>query len=432
MTETPDTAQHDGATLSFGRLALGVIVLGVIAAGAWGVFEMRSRKLDSEAALKNAIQQNEELQREMANLQATVADIKTAELYQQEEQTLAKDTLSVILDRTERIGDDLQKLADAHSRWQSSVEELKDGQTGRRIASDPALVELLATVLNTAPADDEPEKLGERLRRITTQLREAMAEESVSFKPTEEFISRIDEIEEAVEKSHRWYRDHLLELAALEDQAEELAPAERTLRAALLSREAERAQERVEKLATRNREIQRQSDETVGAAEAEAQRIIDEAKAEAKRLVGEATAARITQAAMEQKAEQEEELRRRQEAEKLAQLKREYQRDLRDIKVKLQPFITDGYTYNGDTGREGPVSLSVLRGRGALDEGRKGLEKLLYVGGTSTNDRDRGGFPQYVGSEYAWRQLNKDFLVQAQDYLNKYGALLVEDGLLAP
>ena len=109
-----------------------------------------------------------------------------------------------------------------------------------------------------------------------------------------------------------------------------------------------------------------------------------------------------------------------------------YQRDLADIKVKLQPFIADGYTYNEEdgpqrTGSHWPRCAAGVRWR----PGRKGLEKLLYVGGTTTNDRERGAFPQYVGSEFAWRQLNKDFIVKAQDYLIKYGDLMVEEGLLA-
>ena len=431
MTDSPDTSFPDDATLSPKRVMAVFAFLALIGLGAWGYFAMRSQNRDAEEALKQALTDNEGLQKQMANLQATVADIKTAKLYQQEEQTLAKDETSVILDRAERVNDTVQELADAQTRWKTAIDDLKENATGKRIASDPALVDLLATILNTAPADSESETLSQRLRPIISQLRDAMNDEAASFKPTEAFITRIDEIEEASAKSERWYRDHLLELDAVRQQAESLQPAERTLRAALLSREAERAQERVEKLAARNREIQRQKDATIGEAEAEAQRIIAEAEAEAKRMVGEAAAARIRQAADEEKAKQEEAIRKRKAAEALAQLKREYQRDLADIKVKLQPFIADGYTYNGETGRKGPVSLATLRGRGALEPGRKGLEKLLYVGGTTTNDRERGAFPQYVGSEFAWRQLNKDFIVKAQDYLIKYGDLMVKEGLLA-
>jgi len=426
-----DTSTLDSASLSPKRLLFGALIVVAFGACLWAYFGAQARNQQTEVALADALGTNEKLRKQMANLKSTMDDIKAADLYRRQDQTLAKDELSVILDRTEQIHDDVQQLADAQTRWKTTIDDLKESQTGRRIASDPALVELLATILDTAPTEDASEKLGARLQTMTSQLREALAEKSVSFKPSEAFLARIKEIEESVSKSEQWYRDHLLQLDALAAQSANLQPAERTLRAALLSLQAERAQKRVETLAERNRQIQREKDATVGAAEAEAQRIIAEAEAEAKRLVGDATAARIKQAALEEKAKQEEEIRKRKAAEKLAQLKREYQRDLPDIKIKLQPFLADGDSYNGETGRKGPVSLSVLRSRGALESGRKGLEKLLYVGGTNTNDRKRGAFPQYVGSEFAWRQLDKDFIVKAQDYLNKYGDLMVEEGLLA-
>ena len=431
MTDSQNHPLSDDARVSPNR-AIGLFAfVAVIALAAFGYVQMRSQGRDAELALEQAMSQNEELQKQMANLQATMADIKTANLYQQEEQTLAKDDISVILDRASSINGTIEELADAQTQWSADVDELKQNAIGRRIASDPALVDLLATILSTEPAKDASETLSQRLRPMLGQLRDALSDEASSFKPTEAFIQRIGEIDETSKKFASWYRDHLLELEAIKQQAESLQPAERTLRAALLSREADRAKERVEKLAARNREIQRQKDAMIGEAEAEAQRIIAEAEAEAKRMVGEATAARIRQAANEEKDKQEEAMRKRRAEEAIAQLKREYQQALPDIRVKLQPFITQGYTYNGDTGRKGPVSLAVLRGKGALEPGRKGLEKLLYVGGTTTNDRPRGAFPQYVGSEFAWRQLNKDFLVTAQDYIIKYGDLMVEQGLLA-
>ena len=428
---TPDPAPVDSATMNPRRVLMGLVLLAVVAVGGWFIFNLQARNRDSEDALRQALADNEQLRKQMANLEATVADIKLANMYEREKQALAKDETAQVVERAERVHRTLQSLADRQTQWNSRIEELKDNATGKRIAGDPALVDLLATILSSAPEAGIADQLRGRLAPMQAQLRDALEEESVAFKPTEEFLGRVTEIAATAAQTDTWYRDHLLQLDALRQQADGIQPATRTLRAALLAREAERAQQRVETLAARNREIQRQKDEAIGAAEAEAQRIIAEAEAQAKRLVGEATAANIKQAALEEKAKQEEAIRQRQAAEKLTQLKREFQRDLSDIKVKLQPFITTGYTYNGDTGRRGPVSLAVLRGQGALDEGRKGLEKLLYIGGTTTNDRQRGGFPQYVGSEFAWRQLNKDFLVKAQDYLNKYGELLIEAGLLA-
>ncbi len=87
----------------------------------------------------------------MANLKATIGDIKTADLYQQEEQTLAKDETTVVQQRTRFAQQELLTLSQLQQRWTSAFDKLKDDESGRRIAGDPALVDLLATVLAGIP-----------------------------------------------------------------------------------------------------------------------------------------------------------------------------------------------------------------------------------------------------------------------------------------
>jgi len=47
------------------------------------------------------------------------------------------------------------------------------------------------------------------------------------------------------------------------------------------------------------------------------------------------------------------------------------------------------------------------------------------------NDRDRGGFPMYIGGRNGERLTNWDFVQRAQDMIRKYGEVLVDRGLLA-
>jgi len=58
------------------------------------------------------------------------------------------------------------------------------------------------------------------------------------------------------------------------------------------------------------------------------------------------------------------------------------------------------------------------------------MEQLMRVA-TVTNDREAGGFPQYVGGDFNWQQTNKEYVKRAQELLTKYGDLLVEKGLLS-
>ncbi len=109
----------------------------------------------------------------------------------------------------------------------------------------------------------------------------------------------------------------------LSEQATAISPANRSLRDALANREAERAQERVTRLAEANQAAWGMV-RAIGTAKREADLKIAEAEAETKRLVGDSTAARIMQEAQAEKAKQEEAIRKKLEADRLAQLKREY------------------------------------------------------------------------------------------------------------
>jgi len=252
----------------------------------------------------------------------------------------------------------------------------------------------------------------------------------VSFSPTEEFTQRIEELAKAVHDADQWYQDHLLQLEALEQQSQALEAADRTLADALANREAERAQERVARRAERNREIEREKDQMVGEAQVQAERAITEATAKAIELVGDEIGKEIEQNAKAKYNAKLAEIEAKRKAERLKQLNREFDRELASIRRHLQPFITDGYTYRTDD-KSGPVSLSVLEGQGALKEGFEGLRRLCYIGGTTKNGRDRGGFPMYIGGRNGERLTNWDFVQRAQDMIRKYGEVLVDRELLA-
>jgi len=47
-------------------------------------------------------------------------------------------------------------------------------------------------------------------------------------------------------------------------------------------------------------------------------------------------------------------------------------------------------------------------------------------------DRPQGPIPNFLGSEFDWQQLDKDAVRKAQTLIIKYGAIMVEKGLLDP
>ena len=150
MTDSPDYSTQD-SQLNGGRVLLVVVVVGLLAVVVWGFLHFRSQSKQSEDALAKVLSDNQELQKQMANLKATIADVETAELYQKEQQTLAKDETTMLRQRISRAERELLTIAQLQQSWTSSIDQLKDGENGRHVASDPALVDLLATILFNAP-----------------------------------------------------------------------------------------------------------------------------------------------------------------------------------------------------------------------------------------------------------------------------------------
>ena len=112
-----------------------------------------------------------------------------------------------------------------------------------------------------------------------------------------------------------------------------------------------------------------------------------------------------------------------------AQLEREMQRDMNEIKGLLRAYTSPGFTYRPDD-TKGPVSYSLIRSSGGLEPTRKGLGSLFFIA-TGNSDRDRGGLPAgvggHIGSETPTAPIER-----AQELLIKYGELMVRKGMLAP
>jgi hypothetical protein len=104
------------------------------------------------------------------------------------------------------------------------------------------------------------------------------------------------------------------------------------------------------------------------------------------------------------------------------------------MQTYLVPFTAPGYTQPQGgrferTAQEGPVSLGKLAGSGFLEPTVNSLEGFYYATtANAQNDRPHGGFPVY-GVKFATTQ---PLLQRIQDFLNKYGEIMVEEKLLAP
>ncbi len=80
----------------------------------------------------------------------------------------------------------------------------------------------------------------------------------------------------------------------------------------------------------------------------------------------------------------------------------------------------------GSVGK-GPVSFSLMQGRGALDRTDRGRQQIAIVVGESR--RDSGGLMKFQGGQSEQQATDFDMI---QEFLLKYGQHMVKEGLLAP
>ena len=124
------------------------------------------------------------------------------------------------------------------------------------------------------------------------------------------------------------------------------------------------------------------------------------------------------------------EVLRIEEATRQAQLEQEFERELPDIRARLKPmFAASNYqplpgAMRRLTNTKGPMSLNAIRTAGALAEGKNGLFSLFATVNVDP-ERKKIGWPEFTTD-------STEFLIQAQQYLIKYGDIMVKKGMLAP
>ena len=151
-------------------------------------------------------------------------------------------------------------------------------------------------------------------------------------------------------------------------------------------------------------------------------------------MVGEQEARRIAEEAETVRRRQEQEMEARLAEARRQQLRKAFEQQWPGMQPYLTAFTTPGYTQPRRdkfvrTTDYGPVSLGKLRGAGLLERSVESLRRLHFAtAANQMNDRDRGGFPTM---ENTFAEAQAD-LQRIQEFLDTYGEIMVEEGLLAP
>ena len=331
---------------------------------------------------------------------------------------------------------DLGKLKKTQTEWAALEATLMNGQAGNRIAGSAKHFPLVVDIWQRQrPTVEQIGNLERELNPLTELLTQA-ATESTTISITDEHAKRLTDLGEELKTQAAEFERQKLLLESIQRETSALPPGNIGLAAALQQHSTQSKQAEVDRLAAvrATARAAAEKDQADQIARAEQQLADDKTKQELEKIASERTleAEKARVAELQRKATLAgltEEATRAADSLRWAQLEREMQRDMNEIKGLLLAYTAPGFTYRPDD-TKGPVSYSLIKSSGGLEPTRKGLDKLFFMGRGNT-DRPRGGLPEGVGGILGSGTPSAP-IERAQELLVKYGELMVRKEMLAP
>lgn len=327
------------------------------------------------------------------------------------------------------------QLEELQTRWNDEVAPLLENEAGRRIAASDSALRTFSTVWQMPRID--PERLAatrQSIRELAVPIEMALSEENAVVEADEGVIEQLQTWQADLGQSALAWKEALALAATLARESAGREPAEATLQAALDHRHAQALERRAEEVAAQVEAAEQALIDELAASEIRLQQI----EARKKLAAGAVEARRIEAEAASLEAEElalaDSIAAQRQRAE----LERQFQQALPEIRQYLVPFISDGATqprprhvqFETAAGT-GPVSFSKLKAHGVLSDTPAALFNLHALGAGSSNDRPAGSFPPYYGGSSV-KPGQVPYFKKVQSLLRDYGDLMVEKGMLAP
>ncbi len=331
---------------------------------------------------------------------------------------------------------DLGKLKSLQVEWATLEAALLNGPAGSRVAGSAQHMQRVVDILQQVrPTAEQIVEWESQLNPLMEPFAQA-ASESTPVVITEEHAQLLSDLGKELKTQAAEFQRQKLLLESIQRETSGLAPDKLKLADAIEQHRVERERAEADRLA-QVRETARAEAEKAGADRiAKAEQELTKAKLEqAEQKIAaekEPLAEESRVAEMQHKATLAgltEEATRVADGLRWAQLEREMQRDMNEIKGLLKAFTSPGFAYRPDD-TKGPVSYSLIKSSGGLEPTRRGLGSLFFIAAGNT-DRDRGGLPEGVGGH-----IGSDTPIapieRAQQLLVKYGELMVRKGMLAP
>lgn len=343
--------------------------------------------------------------------------------------------------RVEEVNKEHKALVAESTALQSQIASLLTSDEGRQLAeSDNNINVYLAISQKSRMSRSQMDALKTQLDELANPVLNIAAEDlAAPIELPEGYAAEVEVISRAIRPELDEVREDKQVLESIVRTAvasgpSASRPSSGTLQQAIAKLKAEERDATATRLAqARREEVEQKRGELVQAEKDKvaAEKNVELARIEQERRMREQEAAEIAeQAEARQRAFEEQQSKE--------ELERELARDMRTVRSVLSPFITPARTQIGQRGfgatlEPTPVSFSGLKGAGALEVSLDGVHELFLLGNTTANGRPRGGFPgPYKSLAIASRPEIRVAVQEAQALLNKYGPLLVEQGLLAP
>jgi hypothetical protein len=371
---------------------------------------------------------NEEQRREQQARRQAAASRQREEAARRQGQVIAFRT------STKKIQQDLDALLGVTTAWQTKVATLLQSAPGRRIAgSAPHVERFVAVYEKKRLSKSDVATLQARLDTLLRPLKSAEKDADETYVPSKSLTDDVQTLAGEIRTALRQYLQDLLAVEGLLENTAKSEPSKATLQAAITAFHRAEASQRAATVAAARRKARQEADRQL--ADAEAAKIAAENRVKLLKIKAKKAEAEGQEKALA--AEIEAAAKKREAAQKKAALTRQFEREYPTMRGYLIPFTSSGFAQPGGRGytrttEKGPVSFSKLQGAGYLKKTIGSLKSFYYsTTANRMNDRPGGAFPNYIGGAGDWGR-RQETIQSIQDFLNKYGTILVEKKLLAP
>ncbi len=370
------------------------------------------------------------LDNNQAAVNAQVASYKYDEA---ERQLLLKIQKSKVDPRLNSLKAAFAEIQRLEAAWRQRLDALKANADGRRLATEEGAfkIRFLSGAIQSKVSDISS------MEEWSASIQNILAKARGPIEGIEDVEDRLAQSESLISETLAVLKQSKLMLDAMLADAGE--PQIRTLETTMSAADNETAKKITDSVTHRLKTLEAAHAEQMAAAELEqaksktrlavAEKRLESAKAESAQRLGDSEKALDNETT-------------RLAAEK-AELRRQMESELPAMRSLLSPFITPGYrqpsvdTHLEVTPDALPISLSRLMRSRALEDSKKGMETMLILADSDSNyqprnDRPHGSFPNRESETDIGKPEILRTLRTVQEFLRKYGDVMVEAKLLSP